>query len=583
MKTNLPKKNPNTNKAIQVKSGYRVLFLLSAFLLSSVLANGQTKIWNKAFGGSANDELEFLEYTNDGGYILGGSSASGSSGNKTQPSRGGMDYWVVKISSQGKKQWDKRFGGSGRDELKVIRQTCDGGYILGGSSDSPESGDKSQNRRGTVGTDYWVVKISSKGKKQWDKTLGGTSTDGLTDLIQTKDEGFLLGGWSSSGSGKDKSEASRGGNDFWVVKLTSSGSKSWDKTFGGNSADDLKAVLQTPDGGYLLGGASVSVVSGDKTDPQKRFCDDECEFDMWIVKIDAKGRKMWDRTIGGVGGEQGEGVQAMVSTKDGGYLLGGTSDSGAGADKTEPNKGFYSDSQDFWVVKINATGVIQWDRTIGGPGNEALGAMVETKDGGFLLGGRSNSDIGGDKTEAPKDNDINYDDYWIVRLTATGNKLWDKTYGGSGDDKLTTLDKAGPNKYVIGGSSDSPISGDRTKQNFGGYDYWVVKLEENVHTAPELSITSAPGSNIQSLASWQAYPNPLTTSTTLAFTLPETQEYTLEVYNLNGELVKRWPSARAEAGQQVQIAWAPFRAKNGLYTALLITKYGVQHLHLIKK
>ena len=583
MNTNLPCKSPNSNIIIQAASSSRVLFMLSAFLLSSLFATGQTTIWNKAFGGSADDELEFLQYTSDGGYILAGSSASGKSGNKTQASRGGLDYWVVKVNSQGKKQWDRRFGGSGSDVLEVVRQTCDGGYILGGSSDSPESGDKSQGRRGTSGTDYWVVKINSKGKKQWDKTFGGTGIDMLTDLIQTKDKGYMLGGWSNSGNGKDKSEASRGGGDFWVVKLTSSGSKSWDKTFGGNSADNLKAVLQTPDGGYLLGGGSVSVVSGDKTDPQKRFCDDECEFDMWVVKIDAKGKKIWDRTIGGVGGEQGESVQVMVSTKDGGYLLGGTTDSGAGGDKTEPNKGFYSDSQDFWVVKINANGVIQWDKTIGGLGNDVLAAMVETKDGGFLLGGRSNSDIGGDKTEAPRDNDINYDDYWIVRISATGNKLWDKTYGGSGDDRLTTLDKAGPNKFVIGGRSDSPISGDRTKQNFGGYDYWVVKLEENIDTTPEPSLALTPNANALSLASWQAYPNPLTASTTLAFTFPETQEYTLEVYNLNGELVKRWPTARAEAGQQVQVTWSPSQAKSGLYTARLITKYGAQHLHLIKK
>lgn len=582
MITNLPIIKAASGNGFQPIAGYRILFFLPVFLLFSFLTQAQTKIWNKAFGGNADDELEFLEYTSDGGYILGGSSASGSSGNKTQASRGGMDYWVVKISSQGKRQWDKRFGGSGRDVLEVVRQTSDGGYILGGSSDSPESGDKSQNRRGTVGTDYWVVKISSKGKKQWDKTLGGTNADVLTDLIQTEDKGYLLAGWSNSGDSRDKSEPSRGGIDFWAVKLTSSGSKSWDKTFGGNSLDVLSAVLQTPDGGYLLGGGSVSVVSGDKTDPQKRFCDDECEFDMWVVKINAKGRKMWDRTIGGKGGEQGESVQAMVSTKDGGYLLGGTSDSGAGADKTEPNKGFFSDSQDFWVVKINDTGVIQWDRTIGGPGNEALGAMVETKDGGFLLGGRSNSEIGGDKTEAPRDNNINYDDYWIVRLSASGNKLWDKTYGGSGDDKLTTLDKAGPNKYVIGGSSDSPISGDRTKQNFGGYDYWVVKFEETVDTTPNPSI-SASSSKVQSLASWRAYPNPLTTSTTLAFTFPETQEYTLEVYNLMGELEKQWPSARAEAGQRVEVTWAPLQAKSGLYIVRLITKNSAQQLQLIKR
>ncbi|MBK0402040.1 T9SS type A sorting domain-containing protein [Adhaeribacter sp. BT258] len=565
--------------AIHAFSNYRIFSLLSAFLLLSLLANGQTKIWDKNFGGTGNDELEFMQHTDDGGYILGGSSESGISGSKTQASRGGMDYWVVKLNSQGKKEWDRRFGGSGRDILEVIRQTCDGGYILGGSSDSPESGDKSKGSRG--GNDYWVVKISSKGKKQWDRTLGGMSTDGLRDIIQTKDEGYLLGGWSISGIGKDKSEPSRGANDYWVVKLSSSGSKSWDKTLGGNSADLLSKVLQTPDGGYLLGGASVSVVSGDKTDPQKRFCEDECEFDMWVVKINSKGKKMWDRTIGGVGGEQGESVAAMVSTKDGGFLLGGSSDSGAGFDKTEPNKSFFSDYRDYWVVKINATGVIQWDKTIGGLGDDALTAMVETKDGGFLLGGRSDSDIGADKTEAPRDNTINTDDFWVIRISSTGNILWDKTLGGSGDDQLTTLDRGYPNKYIVGGISDSPVSGDKTKPNQGGYDYWIVKLEETSN--PSIALPLTPNSASQSLASWQAYPNPLTSSTTLALTFPETQDYTLEIYNFAGELIKRWPTASAEAGQQVKITWLPEQAKSGLYIARLITSNGAQHLQLIKE
>ncbi|QHT68237.1 hypothetical protein GXP67_17105 [Rhodocytophaga rosea] len=165
------------------------------------------------------------------------------------------------------KEWDKRFGGSNEDRAKKIIPTADGGFLVGGHSYSSISGDKTAANKGAI--DYWVVKISSDGTKQWDKSFGGDGFDDLTSLIQTSDGGFLLAGHSDSGVGGDKSQASKGDSDYWIVKTTSDGTKQWDKSFGGDGFDDLTSLIQTSDGGFLVGGHSYSGISGDKTAANK--------------------------------------------------------------------------------------------------------------------------------------------------------------------------------------------------------------------------------------------------------------------------------------------------------------------------
>jgi hypothetical protein len=125
------------------------------------------------------------------------------------------------------KQWDKDFGGTDDDVLQTLQTTKDGGYILGGYSYSIASGNKSESTHGV--NDFWVVKINSKGTKQWEKSYGGTGDDEMYSLQKTKDGGYILGGYSNSDIGGDKTQASRGGNDYWIVKIDGSGNKQWDK------------------------------------------------------------------------------------------------------------------------------------------------------------------------------------------------------------------------------------------------------------------------------------------------------------------------------------------------------------------
>ncbi|MFO0485294.1 MAG: hypothetical protein ACK51A_06485 [Sphingobacteriia bacterium] len=196
----------------------RPFLLLVLLLLNSVLgtAHAQPIIeWDKTLGGSSWDELNTLQQTSDGGYILGGISESDSGFEKSQNSRGGSDYWVVKLDASGNKQWDKTLGGGLDDNLWSLQQTADGGYILGGRSSSGVGAEKSEDNRGSL--DYWVVKLDATGNKKWDKTLGGDGWDDLWSLQQTDDGGYILGGWSFSDASDEKSENSRGKADCWVV------------------------------------------------------------------------------------------------------------------------------------------------------------------------------------------------------------------------------------------------------------------------------------------------------------------------------------------------------------------------------
>ncbi|WP_202928168.1 hypothetical protein, partial [Cyclobacterium salsum] len=201
------------------------------------------------------------------------------------------DYWAVKIDGSGNKVWDKTIGGISTDYLQSTTPTPDGGYLLAGSSYSYASGDKTENGKG--GFDYWAVKIDGSGNKVWDKTIGGNNSEYLRSTTPTPDGGYLLAGDSYSLASGDKSENSKGGSDFWAVKIDASGNKVWDKTIGGNNNDFLFSTIPTPDGGYLLAGYSGSSASGDKSENSKGY------DDYWVVKIDGSGNKVWDKTIGG--------------------------------------------------------------------------------------------------------------------------------------------------------------------------------------------------------------------------------------------------------------------------------------------
>ena len=307
--------------------------------------------WQKSFGGLSFDSLKSLEQTSDGGYILGGYSSSTISGNKTSVRYGSDDYWIIKLDGNGNKIWERSFGGTDYESLQSIQQTSDGEYILGGYSSSGITGNKTSPNYG--GEDYWIIKLDVNGNKVWEQSFGGTGGDKLSTLHQTSDGGYILGGWSSSIASGNKITPNYGSSDYWVIKLDSNGSKVWEQSFGGTSYDLLLDLQQTRDDGFILGGWSHSVSSGNKT--STNYGSDDC----WLIKLDANGNKVWERSFGGSFEDYLYGLQ---QTTDGGYILGAYSYSGISGNKTSLNYG----GSDYWIIKLDGNGNKIWEKFFGG-------------------------------------------------------------------------------------------------------------------------------------------------------------------------------------------------------------------------
>ena len=473
---------------------YKHYFFISIFLASSFLSLAQTDpqiLWQKTLGGSSEDILYPNYPTSDGGYILGGFSESNISGDKTDNSFGVNDYWVVKLDMHRNIEWQKSIGGSGQDYIYDIKETYDGGYVLAGNSNSGISGLKTESSYG--GDDFWIVKLNSVGSIQWQKTIGGSGTDLLRTIAITNDGGYLIGGFSNSNISGLKTENSNGGYDYWVVKLDSSGNIEWQNTIGGSADEEIDRVLQTYDGEYLIAGTSWSNISGDKSENSYGNVDDwfvkldtsgniiwqktiggsgreyppvikqtadsgfiygassysgvsglKTDFnrgivDFWVVKLDKTANIEWQKTFGG---SQEDLFTSVDLTTDGGYIICGNSKSNVSFEKAENSKGDY----DFWVLKLSHFGNIEWQNTIGGSGIDAPFLTSQCSDNNYLVGGYSYSGISGDKTE----NTRGGADYWMVKILDPKRFVKGKVFAdiNSNCSLDSTIDLGFPNRVI---------------------------------------------------------------------------------------------------------------------------------------
>ncbi len=402
--------------------------------------------WDRTFGGTGEEIPKTVIKTADGGYLVAGSSESNTSGEKSEDSRGGMDYWIVKLDELGNKQWDKTLGGSGEDMCQGAVEVSGGGYLVYGGSNSSAEGDRTVGGKGSE--DVWVVRVDADGDKLWDKAYGGEGNENCSDVIACKGGGFILGARTGDISGGDISGEPKGDHDFWVLKIDANGNKIWDKRYGGSGWDGLARILETTDGGYLLGGHSQSNISGDKS--ENAFG----KADFWVIKIDADGTKVWDKTLGGT---EDEWLSALAPAEDGGFLVTGSSESNATGNKSENSLGYF----DFWAVRIDENGNKIWDRTIGANGSESNKDTIRSDDGGHVLLGR------GDK-----------DDFWAIKINEDGDRVWDKIYGGEGSYSGESIVANSAGGFVLAGKSWS-WSNDKLEANRGNYDYWVINADES--------------------------------------------------------------------------------------------------------
>ena len=364
--------------------------------------------WQKSFGGKGMDLLQSVCLTADAGFILAGTSTSGKGEFKKEDSKGNADFWIIKLDAKGGEMWQKTIGGAGQEKLQRIARTKDGGYILGGSSSSSKSATdakgaedkngKSDDCRGNM--DYWMVKLDKDGVVEWQKTMGGLYVDELKCIEQTKDGGYLLGGYSNSPVSGEKIDKNIGIGDFWIVKTDSKGNIAWQKTLGGDQDDHLYVLSQTKDGGYIAGGSSNSGATNAKS---KGSIDGS---DFWVLKLDVDGVISWQETYNF---GKTDILTSIVENADGSYLIGGYAQ-GALGDKKQKG-GDREGINDYIALKVNAKGEKIWDKSVGSKGDEVLIKLFETRDGGYLFAGTSKGAASGDKSESKGGSD-----FWVVKL-----------------------------------------------------------------------------------------------------------------------------------------------------------------------
>jgi hypothetical protein len=361
------------------------------------------KEWDRTIGGDNADFLTVATQTSDLGYIVSGFSLSNASCEKSSNNcslNGGSnnDIWVMKLDASGNIEWEKTIGGWFSDVAYAAVQTNDGGYAFGGGSISGTECNKTTGNNG--GRDFWIVKTDPMGNVLWQKSYGGNLYDGLFSMITTNDNGLLCSGYSRSGISGDQTSVNYGDQDFWTLKLDSTGSIQWQSSFGGSGKDIIFAAEQTSDNGFILGGMTDSPISGTVTES------DYGNYDYYIVKIDSLGNEEWQARAGGSANDECRTINEMPN---GNYFVAGYSESGISGNKTTPSNG----GSDYWVMELSPSGTILWQQSIGGSGddNSAAGQMIMA-DGKILIAGDSDSPVSGDKTITGKGGT----DYWILKL-----------------------------------------------------------------------------------------------------------------------------------------------------------------------
>lgn len=412
----------------------RILFslLLTLVFNFSNSQNGCFEIdWEQNYGGSDRDWGDDLIITSDGGYAMTGYSRS--SDVDVNSNNGDWDFWVIRLDEMGTLLWERNYGGSANDEATSIEQTTDGGFVIAGSTLSND-GDVTDNN-GIE--DFWIIKLDASGNLQWQQTYGGSEVDRAESVKQTADGGYVVAGFSASQNG-DASE-NNGNFDMWLIKLDAGGNLQWEENFGGSGPDWCFEMELASDGGYILTGSTIST-DGD-------VLENNGFYDYWIVKTDSNGAMEWSQNYGGSGEDRSYFIK---EAPDGGFLISGTTYSNDG-DVSSNNGG-----ADFWVIKIDDSGNLLWEESLGGQGSEWAWAVDFTMDGGIVVTGRTNTNNGSGDVSAINGGA----DFWLVKLSADGVMEWENAFGGSTNEVPYAIFETEDSGFVIAGyatSSDGDV------------------------------------------------------------------------------------------------------------------------------
>lgn len=436
------------------------LLLLLFFFSALYSASGQAPAiaWQKAIGGSSSDEGYCVSKTRDGGYIMAGVTSS--TDGDVLARHDSSEFLIVKLSASGATEWTKTYGGAGKDVARSIKQTTDNGYIIAGYSTSDDGdvtghhGDSSTTTHGdsVYNNDAWVVKLAADGSIMWQKSLGGSGNEEAYAVVQTFEGDYLVAGATVSSNGDVSGY--HGFHDGWLVRLSATGAITWQNTYGGSDYESIHDINQTPDSGFIVCGTSRTA-NGD-------VMQSHGSWDVWVFKTDRNGGLLWSKSYGGTGSDYGVSISG---TFDGGYIL------SAGSDSRNDQVTGNHNLEDYWVVKLNDTGRIVWQKCYGTSDYDKAGKIIQTTDSGYVIvgaGGPNDGDVTGNHGGG---------DFWIVKLTQDGNILWQKSIGGLSLEWAFDINQTSDGGYVVAGYTSS-ADGDVTGKHGTDFnsDFWMVKL-----------------------------------------------------------------------------------------------------------
>ena len=366
----------------------------------------------------------------DWGWCVQGTSDGGLiiAGETVSFGSGGYDAWLIKTDINGNETWNKTFGGYAKDGGRSVIQTNDDGFIIGGYVDS----------YGFPGHDVWLIKTDDNGLEEWNSIFGGILSDAAFSIQQTSDGGYVALGYVDS--------YGAGNHDIWLIKTDMNGYEEWNKTYGTSEWEIGYSAQQTIDDGFIIIGTTESYGSGGQ--------------DAWLIKTDAHGNEQWNKTFGGKNNDWGS---AVVITDDGGYLLTG--------DTLSYGPGGY----DLWLVKTDNYGNEQWKRVYGDSSSDDTGYSIKkTSDGGYIVTGTKTSFGSG------------LSDVWLIKTDGEGIIQWNFTFDGGIDDWAYSVDETLDGGYIITGLTNSYGAGD--------YDLLLIKvvLDNNENQPPTIPEISGP-------------------------------------------------------------------------------------------
>ena len=314
--------------------------------------------------------------------------------------------------------------------------------------------------------------ITITGELDFSQTVGGSKNDVLKSIIKTDDGGYAILGFTQSNDG-DIGMKEVENFDFWILKYDVNNNLIWQQTFGGSKDDRGADLINTSDGGFALLGYSNSSANN--------LASNAGSQDFWVLKLSPEGEINWQKTFGFSGRDYGT---ALLETKDGGFLITGVLDvSASNGQGIAKNKMVTHAEGDFWALKIDAAGILEWSNYYGGSFTDTPLGVVATADNGFIVAGSS------DSNDVDITNNKGSYDFWVIKISSDGTLVWDKSFGGSEIDEARAICSTHDGNFMVVGdtrSSDSDIT-----INNGGADVWILKISSEGNLIWEQTIGGA--------------------------------------------------------------------------------------------